>query len=130
VVVAAEMATKPARNHRTPQALSIMSNAFSRAARLTHQQVARVRGPMNLTRGLLWVWLALSVLWIGCILVISGQCLYGPWIGWQPSQCDAPLINPIETYIADLATALGPPAAVLLLHRLVMWWSRRYRRSR
>jgi hypothetical protein len=44
--------------------------------------------------------------------------------------CDAPLINPVETYIADIATALGPPAAVLLLHRLVMWWSRRYRRGR
>jgi hypothetical protein len=20
----------------------------------------------------------------GCILVISGQCIYGPWISWQP----------------------------------------------
>jgi hypothetical protein len=90
----------------------------------------RARGPMNLKHGLLWVWLALSVLWVGCILVISGQCIYGPWIRWQPPRCDAPLINPVETYIAIIATALGPPAAVLLLHRLVMWWSRRYRRSR
>ena len=62
----------------------------------------------------------LSVLWVGCILVISGQCIYGPWISWQPPRCDAPLINPVETYMADIATALGPPAAVLLLHRLVM----------
>jgi hypothetical protein len=90
----------------------------------------RAREPMKLKRALLWVWLALSVLWVGCILGISGQCIYGPWISWQPPRCDAPLINPVETYIADIATALGPPAAVLLLHRLVMWWSRRYRRSR
>ena len=40
-----------------------------------------------------------------------------------------PLVNPVETYLADFATALGPPAAVLLLHRVVMWWSRRVRRS-
>ena len=63
------------------------------------------------------------MLWLGCILVISGRCIYGPWISWQPPRCDAPLINPVETYMADIATALGPPAAVLLLHRLVMWWS-------
>jgi hypothetical protein len=85
---------------------------------------------MNLNCGLLWVWLALSVVWVGCILVISGQCMYGPWIGWQPPRCGAPLIRPVQTYIADIATALGPPAAVLLLHRLVMWWSRRYPRRR
>ena len=55
--------------------------------------------------------------------------MYGPWIGWQQLQCDATLVNPVETYLAGFATALGPPAAVLLLHRVVMWWSRRVRRS-
>jgi hypothetical protein len=93
-------------------------------------KATRAKWHERLQRGLLKIWLGLSALWIGCILAILGQCVYGPWISWQPPRCDAPLINPVETYIADIATALGPPAAVLLLHRLVMWWSRRYRRSR
>jgi hypothetical protein len=83
----------------------------------------------RLQRGLLKIWMGSSVLWIGCILAILGQCVYGPWIGWQQPQCDGPLANPVETYLADIAIALGPPAAVLLLHRVVMWWSRRVRRS-
>jgi hypothetical protein len=41
--------------------------------------------------------LGLSVLWVGCILAISGHCVYGPWIGWQQPRCDAPLVNPVET---------------------------------
>jgi len=59
----------------------------------------------------------LSVLRVGCILPISGHCVYGPWIGWQQPRCDAPLVNPVETYLSDIATALGPPADVLLLGR-------------
>ena len=141
-------------NYRTSGALLIMSNAFSRAS----HQVAEPLGSFSksgtfkaqvgvppklgaaakatgakwherLQRGLLKIWLGFSALWIGCILAILGQCVYGPWIGWQQLQCDARLVNPVETYFADFATALGPPAAVLLLHRVVMWWSRRVRRS-
>ena len=67
----------------------------------------------RLQRELLKIWLGLSALWIGCILAILGQCVYGPWIGWQQLQCDAPLVNPVETYLADFATALGrlPPCS-------------------
>jgi hypothetical protein len=83
-----------------------------------------------LQRGLLKVWIGCSVLWIGCILAILGQCVYGPWIGWQQPQCDGPSANSVVTYLADIVLALGPPAAVLVLYRVVMWWSRRVRRSR
>lgn len=119
-------------NYRTSGALLFMFNTLSRAS---HQQLdtrakaTRAKWRERLQRGLLKIWLGFSALWIGCILAILGQCVYGPWIGWQQLQCDAPLVNPVETYLADFATALGPPAAVLLLHRVVMWWSRRVRRS-
>jgi hypothetical protein len=84
----------------------------------------------RLQRELLKIWLGFSALWVGCILVILSQCLYGRWFGWQLPQCDAPLANPIETYVADFATAIGPPAAVLFTYRLVIGVSRRLRRSR
>jgi hypothetical protein len=137
-------------NYRPAGALLFMSKAFSRAG---HQQTAETSGHCyrksdalegeldaaakapppkwrtRLQRGLLKIWMGCSVLWIGCILAILGQCLYGPWIGWQQPQCDGPLANPVETYLADIGIALGPPAAVLLLHRVVMWWSKRVRRS-
>jgi hypothetical protein len=92
-------------------------------------KATRAKWHERLQHGLLKIWMGSSVLWIGCILAILGQCVYGPWIGWQLPQCDGPLANPVETYLADIAIALGPPAAVLLLHRVVMWWSRRVRRS-
>jgi hypothetical protein len=141
-------------NYRTSGALLIMSNAFSRInhrvaeplgssskSRTFEGQVvvppepdarakaSRAKWHDRLQRGLFKIWMGSSVLWIGCILAIVGQCVYGPWIGWQQPQCDGPLANPVETYLADIAIALSPPAAVLLLHRLVMWWSRRVRRS-
>ena len=140
-------------NYRTSWALLFMSNTFSRAG---HQQVAetsrksdalkgevgiapeldatpkatRQKWRARLQRELLKIWLALSTLWVGCILAIFGQCMYGRWFGWQQPQCDAPLVNPVETYIADIATAVGPPAAVLLTYRWIIWVSRRVRRSR
>ena len=141
-------------NYRTSGALLFMSNAFSRASHQVAEplgsssksgtfegqvgvppeldaraKATRAKWHERLQRELLKIWLGLSALWIGCILAILGQCVYGPWIGWQQLQCDAPLVNPVETYLADFAMALGPPAAVLLLHRVVMWWSRRVRRS-
>ena len=123
-----------------------MSNAFPRAV---HQRVAensiesntlegqldaaaattRPKWRARLQRGLSKIWMWFSALWIGCILAILGQCVYDPWIGWQQPQCDGPLANPVETYLADIAIATGPPAAVLLLHRVVLWWSRRVRHS-
>lgn len=84
----------------------------------------------RLQRDLLKIWLAFSALWIGCIVVILGQCLYGRWFGWQLPQCDGPLVNPVETYVADFATAFGPPAAVLLFYRVVTGVSRHLRRKR
>ena len=87
----------------------------------------RAKWRARLQSGLLKVWIGCSVLWIACILAILGGCVYGPWIGWQQPQCAGPLANPVETYLADIAIALGPPAAVILLHRVVMWWSRRVR---
>jgi hypothetical protein len=144
-------------NYRPAGALLFMSNAFSRAG---HRQVAETSGHCSrksdaverevgvspdvhaaakaarpkwrtrLQRELLKIWLAFSALWVGCILAILGQCMYGRWFGWRLPQCDAPLVNPVETYIADTATAVGPPAAVLLMYRLVIWVSRRVRRSR
>ena len=39
-------------------------------------------------------------------------------------------VNPVETYIADFATAFGPPVAVLLSSRMVTGVARRVRRSR
>ena len=137
-------------NYRPAGALLFMSNAFSRAG---HQQAAETSGHCTrksdalegqldsaaeatrpkwrtrLQRGLLKIWMGCSVLWIGCILVILGKCVYGRWIGWQQPQCDGPLANPVETYLADIAIAVSPPAVVLLLHQVVMWWSRRARRS-
>ena len=92
-------------------------------------KATRAKWQERLQRGLLKIWMGCSVLWIGCILAILGQCVYGRWIGWQQPQCDGPLANPVETYLADLAIAVGPPVAVLLLHQVVMWWSRRARRS-
>jgi len=106
-----------------------MSNAFSRAG---HQKAAETSGHCSrksdalegeldpaaeatrpkwrtrLQRGLLKIWMGCSVLWIGCILVILGQCVYGRWIGWQQQQCDGPLANPVETYLADIAIAVSP----------------------
>jgi hypothetical protein len=93
-------------------------------------KATRAKWRERLQRGLLKVWFGCSVLWIACILAILGRCVYGPWIGWQQPQCDGPLANSVETYLADIAIALGPPAAVILLHRVVMWWSGRVRRSR
>ena len=84
----------------------------------------------RLQRELLKIWLIFSALWVGCVLVILGQCLYGRWFEWHLPQCDGPLANPVETYIADFTTALGPPAAVLLTYRVVIGVSRRVRRSR
>ena len=84
----------------------------------------------RLQRELLKIWLAFSALWVGCVLVILGQCLYGRWFEWHLPQCDGPLVNPVETYIADFATAFGPPAAVVLAYRVVTGASRRVRRSR
>jgi hypothetical protein len=127
-------------NYRPTRALLFMSNDLSRPG---PQQVAEVsperdatakatRGKWRerLQRELLKIWLAFSALWVACILVILGQCLYGRWFGWQLPQCDGPLDNPVETYIADFATAFGPPAAVLLTYRVVMGVSRRVRRRR
>jgi hypothetical protein len=123
-------------NYQTSGALLFMPNAHSRASQVgvpselaARAKATSVKWHERLQRGLLKIWLGLPALWIGCILGILGQCVYGPWIGWQQLQCDTPLVNPVETYLADFATALGPPAAVLLLHRVVMWWSRRVRRS-
>ena len=117
-----------------------MPNDLSRTG---HQQVAGVSPELDasakvtrakwrerLQRELLKIWLVFSVLWVGCILLVLGQCLYGRWFGWQLPQCDGPLVNPVETYIADFATAFGPPAAVLLMYRVVTGASRRVRRSR
>src|SRR5262245_627109 len=84
----------------------------------------------RLQRELLRIWLALSALWVGCVLAILGQCIYGRWFGWHQPQCDASLVSPVETYLADVATAAGPPVAVLLTYRVVNWVSRRVRRSR
>ncbi len=56
-------------------------------------------------RGLFTVWLALSMLWIGRILAVSGQCVYGPWIGWQQPWCEYPLVNPVLTYLDVIAMA-------------------------
>ncbi len=80
-------------------------------------------------RGLFTVWLALSMLWIGRILAVSGQCVYGPWIGWQQPWCEYPLVNPVLTYLDVIAMALGPPAAVLLLGLALRWVSKGFRRS-
>jgi hypothetical protein len=133
-------------NYRTSSALVFMSNDLMRAvkqvplgsssksgtldAQVGVPPATRAKWHERLQRGLLRIWLGLSVLWICCILAILGQCVYGPWIGWQQAQCDAASFNPVETYVAEIGTALGPPAAVLLLYRVVMWWSRRFRRSR
>jgi len=84
----------------------------------------------RLQRELLKIWLAFSALWVGCVLAILGQCLYGRWLEWHLPQCDAPLVNPAQTYIADFATAFGPPAFVLLSYRVVIGASRRLRRGR
>lgn len=112
-------------------------------ARTGHQQVAAVSPELDATanatrpkwrerlqRELLKIWLAFSALWVACILLVLGQCLYGRWFGWQLPQCDGPLVNPVETYIADFATAFGPPVAVLLSYRMVTGVARRVRRSR
>jgi hypothetical protein len=127
-------------NYRPAGALLFMSNDLSRTGR---QQVADVSPELDATakatrtkwrerlqRELLKLWLVFSALWVGCILLILGQCLYGRWFGWQLPQCSGPLVNPVETYIADFATAFGPPAAVLLMYRVVTGASRRVRRSR
>ena len=125
-------------NYRPAAALLFMSNDQSRTG---HQQVAGVRPDARakatrpkflerLQRELLKIWLIFSALWVGCILLILGQCLYGRWFGWQLPQCDGPLVNPVETYIADFATAFGPPVAVLLSYRMVTGVARRVRRSR
>jgi hypothetical protein len=131
-------------NYRPAWALLFMPNDFSRAG---HQQGAATSGHCyrkcdttaeatrpkwrkRLQRELLKIWLAFSALWVGCISAILGQCMYGRWFGWHLQQCDAPLVNPVETYIADFATAFGPPAAVLLTYQVVIGVSRRVRRSR
>ena len=128
------------RNYRPGQALLCMPNDPSRAG---HHQMAgsapaldaaakstRSKWRERLQRDLLKIWLAFSALWIGCIVVMLGQCVYGRWFGWQLPQCEGPLVNPVETYVADLATAFGPPAAVLLSYRVVTGVSRRIRRRR
>ena len=117
-----------------------MPNDLSRTG---HQQVAgvspepeatakasRPKWRERLQRELLKIWLAGSALWVACILLILGECLYGRWFGWHLPQCEGPLVNPVETYIADFATAFGPPAAVLLTYRVVIGVSRRVRRRR
>jgi hypothetical protein len=127
-------------NYRPAEALLCMSNDLSRTGR---QQVAGVSPELDATakaprlkwrerlqRELFKIWLIFSALWIGCILLILGQCLYGRWFGWHLPQCDGPLANPVETYIADFATAFGPPAAVLLSYRMVTGVARRVRRRR
>jgi hypothetical protein len=93
-------------------------------------KATRLKWRERLQRELLKIWLAVSAVWVACILLILGQCLYGRWFSWQLPQCDGPLDNPVETYIADFATAFGPPAAVLLTYRLVIGVSRRVRRKR
>ena len=50
----------------------------------------------------------LSVLWVGCILVISGQCIYGPWISWQPPRCDAPFDQPGRDVHGRYRYRIGP----------------------
>ena len=90
----------------------------------------RAKWHKRLQRGLFKVWIGCSVVWIGGILAILGRCVYGPWIGWRQPQCEGLLANAVETYLTDIALALGPPAAVILLYRLVMWWSSRVGRNR
>ena len=80
-------------------------------------------------RGLFTVWLVLSMLWIACILAVSGQCVYGPWIGLHLPWCESPSVTPFATYLHVIATAFGPPAAVLLLGLVLMWVSTGFRRS-
>ena len=125
-------------NYRPDEALLCMSNDLPRTG---HREVAgvspepdaaakasRPKWRERLQRELFKIWLIFSALWVACILLILGQCLYGRWLGWSLPQCEGPLVNPIETYIADFATAFGPPAAVLLSYRLVIGVSRRVRR--
>src|SRR4030095_3585522 len=58
----------------------------------------------RLQRELLRIWLACSALWVGCVLVILGQCLYGRWVEWELPPCDGPLGNPAPTDIAGFDT--------------------------
>ena len=88
-------------NYRPAEALLFMPNDLSRAGR--HQMASvspelRATGKSTrsklrerLQRDLLKIWLVFSALWVGCILLILGQCLYGRWFGWQLPQCDGPL---------------------------------------
>jgi hypothetical protein len=86
---------------------------------------------MNLGRGLFRSWLLLSALWIGSILWIRGQCVYGPWIGRQEHElwgCKDPLADPLATYLEVATTSLGPPLAVLALGYALLWVSKGFRR--
>jgi hypothetical protein len=84
----------------------------------------------RLQRELLKIWLASSALWVGYVLAVLGQCVYGRWFGWHQPQCDAPLFDPVGTYIGYIATAAGPPAAILLMYWAITLVSRRVRSRR
>ena len=120
---------------RPQQAANSSGHAFTKSDTLEAESDAppkatRAKWHKRLQRGLFKVWIGCSVLWIGCILAILSPCVYGPWIGWHQPQCGGPLASSVETYLTDIALALGPPAAVILLYRVVMWWSRRVSRNR
>jgi hypothetical protein len=69
--------------------LSCTSTAQAATAR--DGRTTRPKWRERLQRELLKIWLVFSALWVGCILLILGQCLYGRWFGWQLPQCDGPL---------------------------------------
>lgn len=130
-------------NHRTSRPLSYMSKPFSRHPQVTEtakkgESLADQTTPspkampskwrIRLQRELLKIWLILSTVWVGCVLAILGQCVYGRWFGWQQPQCEPPLENPLQTYVADIGMAFGPPVTVLLTYRWVVWVSRHVRR--
>ena len=87
-------------NYRPDEALLCMSNDLPRTG---HREVAgvspepdaaakasRPKWRERLQRELFKIWLIFSALWVACILLILGQCLYGRWLGWQPAAMRRP----------------------------------------
>ena len=117
-------------NDRAAQALRSMPNDSSDGQACLPSETFPSKWRTKLQRQLFRIWLVASALWAVCVMAISGQCIYGHWFGWHQQECDVPLVYPVETYTAYFATAVGPPAVVLLTYRIVVWVSNRVRSRR
>ena len=79
---------------------------------------------LRVLRGLFWLWLVLSVLWIGGVAILTYSTTPVSKFDWEKNEQRRAAI---ETIWLGSAIALIPPAFVLAVGSAMIWATRRFR---